>query len=1062
MTDAGTSAGKTALLASAATSAIGLGVLAGWLLHVRVLTSLVPGAGSMNPMTGTAFVLSGASLALALLSTCSGPQRSRACLLAARVCALVVVITGFLKFSGYMLEYDLPLDHWLVDAARTEAAGWLISYMAPNTALNFLLLGSALLLVKMDRPLIRFCSETFVAIVGLEALTAVLGHLYHVHALYDFGRFTPMSFYTGFAFLVISTGYFLARTDQGLLAILAGKGSGGSMARILLPTALLIPSILGWLSLKGQATGFYHRESAEAFFAVGNIVVFTFVICWSARSLFRADCDREKSERELEWQTALLRAQLNSSIDGIVVVDQESNKIIQNQRMAELFGIPPDIAADRNDERQLKWVAEAVKDSAGFLEKVFHLNAHPDETSQDEIELLNGATLERYSARVAGKDGAFYGRIWTFRDITNRRKAEESLRLLHSAVLQSDEIILITEADLDSPGPTIVFVNPAFTNLTGYSSDEVLGQSPRILQGPLTSRAVLRRLRENLKNGESFENEIINYRKDGTAYELEWKIAPLRDFDGTVTHFVALQHDVTARRKAEGEARMNEQRYRSLIEATTAIVWDTPPSGEFLTEQPGWSGFTGQSFEELAGWGWMNAIHPDDRAATKQVWSTAIANRSIYEVEHRLRARDQTYHDMSVRAVPIVGKDGEITQWLGVHTDVTARKQLEVQLFQSQKLETIGKLAGGVAHEFNSILTAIIGQSEILMGELPQESRLVKNAIEINKAAGRAAALTRQLLAYGRKQILRPEVLDLNRVLHDMEGTLRHLMSDVNVLIASQVGLKMVKVDAGQIEQVIMNMAINARDAMPNGGRLTLETTNVSLSADTLGLSPEAKPGEYVVLAISDTGMGMSADLRARIFEPFFSTKEVGQGAGLGLSTCYGIIKQSGGHISVYSEPLRGSTFKVYLPQIEPLLVPIPSLNSTSMPRGTETILLVEDDPALREMAADLLGRLGYRVLSAANGIDALSLKHQQDSGYIDLLFTDIVMPHMSGRELSERVRMLSPHTKILFTSSYSENAVLHHGVLEEGVMLLQKPFSPSVLARKLRDVLDQPQSVSL
>jgi nitrogen-specific signal transduction histidine kinase/FixJ family two-component response regulator len=391
--------------------------------------------------------------------------------------------------------------------------------------------------------------------------------------------------------------------------------------------------------------------------------------------------------------------------------------------------------------------------------------------------------------------------------------------------------------------------------------------------------------------------------------------------------------------------------------------------------------------------------------------------------------------------------------------DITGRKRLEAQLFQSQKLETVGKLAGGVAHEFNSILTAIIGQSELILGDLPAGSPLAQNAAGIRKAAERAATLTRQLLAYGRRAFLQPESLDLNQVMAGMEGMVRHLMGgDVDVRIVSAEGLRAVKADAGQIEQVIMNLAMNARDAMPNGGKLTLETANVSFDQERVGRDPELKPGGYVMLAITDTGTGMSAEVKARAFEPFFTTKGVGQGTGLGLSTCYGILKQSGGHISVYSEPGRGTTFKIYLPQVESQAkIPLQRLDSPDLPRGTETILLVEDDPALREMAATLLRRLGYTVLAAANGIEALSLKQPRDNGHIDLLFTDIVMPHMNGQELSERVRALYPHTRTLFTSAYTGNAIVHQGVLNPGVALLQKPFTPSALARKVREMLDQP-----
>jgi PAS domain S-box-containing protein len=544
--------------------------------------------------------------------------------------------------------------------------------------------------------------------------------------------------------------------------------------------------------------------------------------------------------------------------------------------------------------------------------------------------------MEQLENRVADRTGELQRTNSALqREVIERTRAEVSLRLLGSAVEQSRESILITDADLDLPGPKITFVNPAFTKMTGYSAEEAIGKTPRILQGPRTDKAALSRLRKNLERGEAFSCEAINYRKDGKEFYVEWQAAPLRDASGKITHFVAIQRDITA------------------------------------------------------------------------------------------------------------------------------RKRLESQLLQSQNLKTVGKLAGGIAHEFNSILTAIIGQSELLRTDLPAECPLTRNVMEISRAAGRAATLTRQLLAYGRRQILQPETLDLNRVIASMEGTIHHLMGgDVETHIVPAAGLHAVKVDAGQIEQVIMNMAINARDAMPNGGKLTLETANVSFESESVGRYPELKAGDYVMLAITDTGAGISDEVKARLFEPFFSTKGVGQGTGLGLSTCYGIVKQSGGHISVYSEVGRGATFKIYLPQVQQeARIPVQRIESKELPRGAETILLVEDDPALREMASTLLRRLGYTVWAAANGIEALSLKQQRNVGHIDLLFTDVVMPHMSGKELADRVESLYPHTRILFTSAYTESAIVHQGVLNKGVALLQKPFTPSALANKLREVLDQPRT---
>jgi PAS domain S-box-containing protein len=639
------------------------------------------------------------------------------------------------------------------------------------------------------------------------------------------------------------------------------------------------------------------------------------------------------------------------------------------------------------------------------------------------------------------------------------RRAEESLRLLNSAVMQSRESIMITDANLDLPGPEILFVNPAFTRMTGYTAEEAIGKTPRITQGPRSDRAVLRKIRQELKQGDGFEGEIVNYRKDGTEFDLEWQIAPIRDSAEKVTHFVAVQRDISARKESE-RAR---ERLLAIVESTTDMISMIAPDGGLMYLNRAGRILTGEGLDDdITKYNLADRI-PDYQNSVLFTESIPAAIRDGVWSGETVVVNHITGKVIPFSQVVIAHKDpnGKLEYVSTIMRDITERKRLEAHLFQSQKMETIGKLAGGIAHEFNSILTAIIGQSELLLYDLPPGSPLSKNATEITTAANRAAKLTRQILAYGRKQILQPETLDLNRVVANMDGMLQHLMgANVNTRIVLDRDLQWVKADSGQIEQVIMNIAINARDAMPGGGLLTLETGNVTVDVESVGRYPDLAPGEYVLLAITDTGTGMTPEVKARVFEPFFSTKAIGMGTGMGLSTCHGIIKQSGGHISVYSEPARGTSFKIYLPRVEAETkeAPVRRLDSPDLPRGTETILLVEDDPALREMAASLLTRLGYKVLVAANGIEALSLKKQGDIGHIDLLFTDVVMPHMDGKELSERMRSLFPHTKTLFTSAYSGNAFAHQGVLDEGVDLLQKPFTPSSLAHKLREMLDQPQ----
>ena len=386
-----------------------------------------------------------------------------------------------------------------------------------------------------------------------------------------------------------------------------------------------------------------------------------------------------------------------------------------------------------------------------------------------------------------------------------------------------------------------------------------------------------------------------------------------------------------------------------------------------------------------------------------------------------------------------------------------ALQQSEERLRQSQKLEAIGQLAGGIAHDFNNLLTAINGYSDLTLRRLPAEDPLRHNVEEIKKAGDRAASLTRQLLAFSRKQVLQPKVLDLNSAISELERMLGRLIGeDIELRTMLEPELGRVKADPGQLEQVIMNLAVNARDAMPQGGKLTIETENVSLGEEYAGKHIAVIPGRYVMLAVTDTGKGMDEETKARIFEPVFTTKDLGKGTGLGLSTVYGIVKQSGGNIWVYSELGRGTTFKIYLPRVDEGAAEY-KLRAVSQKafQGTETILLAEDEEMVRKLASQVLGMYGYQVLESANGGAAL-LMCERHSGPIHLLLTDVVMPEMSGRDVADRLAQLRPEMKVLYMSGYTDNAIVHQGVLNVGAYFIQKPFSPVVLGQKVRQVLDE------
>ena len=562
---------------------------------------------------------------------------------------------------------------------------------------------------------------------------------------------------------------------------------------------------------------------------------------------------------------------------------------------------------------------------------------------------------------------------------------------------------------------------------------------------------------------------------DGRSHWVLTTKMPLRNARGKIIGTYGISKDITAQRLMEEELHRTQGLYNSLIEQLPAAIFRKDAAGRYVFVNSRFCSLKGMQADEILGRTLEEMIAyekalPDPKPAAVLPWSgpplePAMDHHGLImqtgqsiELEEAYHQPDGTVLYFHVLKSPVLAEAGRVVGSQGILFDITATKQAEAKLFQTQKMDTVGKLAGGFAHEFSSIMTAIIGQSELLQSDLPAGHPLLKNAAEIRSAADRAATLTRQLLAYGRKQILSPQTLSLNSVLANMENILRHLAGPkVELRLVPAPELKTVKADVGQIEQVIVNMVLNAVHAMPQGGRLTLETANVTHGPDYLRQFPEVRPGDYVMLVISDTGTGMSEKIKARIFEPFFSTKGVGKGTGLGLATCYGIIKQSGGHISVHTELGRGTTFRIYLPQGEQSpKTSEPRGEPPGLPRGTETILLVEDDPALREMAATFLGRLGYDMLTAAAGQEALNLASPPAGKRVDLLLTDLVMSHVNGTELARCIHAWHPHLKVLFTSGYAEHSQAEPGVTHEGVAVLQKPFPPTLLARRVREVLDE------
>jgi len=655
------------------------------------------------------------------------------------------------------------------------------------------------------------------------------------------------------------------------------------------------------------------------------------------------------------------------------------------------------------------------------------------------------------------------GEEWSFsafiRDLTEQKKVEEALRLGEARYRQLFEDIPVG-LYRSTPDGHLIDVNPAMVAMLGYPDRESLLATPSAsLYVNPADRA--RWSAEMKVQGAVQDFDVQIRRADGVAIWARDTTFVKRNPDGTALLYEGIFEDITARVVAERALQASERRLIQILEAA--------PLGIFVSDHAGTAVFANAAAKKMLGRG----VVPGRVGALAETYNAYLAGTDqLYPVERNplvraLRGERAAVDDIEIRqggrvvsltvqGAPILDADGKVVAAVAAFFDTTHKKSLEAQLRQASKMEAVGQLAGGIAHDFNNLLTVIISYSAMLL-ERPDLGDCTEDVREISAAADRAAGLTRQLLAFSRQQVMQPRVMNVNAVIGDLEKMLRRLIGeDVELQISLDRGIATINADPGQLEQVLMNLVVNARDAMPAGGRLCISTSNSELSGESNAGALHAADGDYVMLAVSDTGSGMSREVQQRLFEPFFTTKEHGRGTGLGLATVYGIVKQSGGEIYVYSEIGQGSTFKIYFPRFTPPAEEhAREVKLKEVPKGSETVLVVEDDSNLRALVARVLKNCGYTVYVADGGVEALAIACDP-ARIIDAVITDVVMPGMNGRELVEKLIESRPELGSLLMSGYTDDDVLRRGVLHGDTAFLQKPFTPEQLARKVRGVLDR------
>jgi PAS domain S-box-containing protein len=768
----------------------------------------------------------------------------------------------------------------------------------------------------------------------------------------------------------------------------------------------------------------------------------------------RRALEKQEVEAALRRSEAKYRRLHESMSDAFAIVDMQGRLVEWNHAYRKLLGYSDEELRQMTymDLTPRRWHAMEAKIVKEQVIALGHCDVYEKEYCRKDGSVIP-IELRTYLLRDdAGQPSGMWAIV---RDICDRKRIQNELirareeweNIFHAI----GHLTLILDPDY-----TILAMNRAAQNILGPLKDGVIGKKCHEVfhasSAPPAACPLQRALTSNRHETSEIEVEALNK-------TFVVSCTPVKGRDGKTEKIIHIATDITDRKRTEAALRQSEERYRSHFEYVSDAVYSIDRGLKVLSVSPSVEKLLGYKAEELVGRPIyeLNILAPEYMEKALGDIKKVFSGESISGATYEFIARDGSRKFGEVSGSPLV-QEGQVTAIVSVARDVTERKRLEEQLHQSQKLEAIGTLAGGVAHDFNNLLTVILGDADLLLLELGESHPFYKRIVEIREAGQRAAALTRQLLAFSRRQVIEPKILNLNDVVINVRKMLDRLIGE-NIRLAMELSsdLGQVKVDPGQIEQVVINLAVNAKDAMPEGGQISIQTANIDLAPSFFAEKNIAHvPGPYVVLKLADTGAGMTPEVLSHVFEPFFTTKKPGSGTGLGLATVYGIVKQNKGFIFVASEPGKGAQFSIYLPMVAgEKKVPKADPISPQGPFGDETVLVVEDDAQLRAVIAKCLKRCGYRVVEAEDVESALIFcdRHRQP---IHLLLTDVVMPGKSGKDLADRLTLLQPAMKVLFMSGYTDEGIARYGVLEPGISLLQKPFSLEALANRVREVLDR------